>query len=360
MLLHRQRMHPDLPVVGGGVKALHVVDDFLALLRRKILQRRIIGKRQVSAHPLLQATQELEHLALLVARLQPPVPMADVLSNKFVRLQASLADQLPKLRWPPVDELGAQLHNLSLVPQRADPPAHPVASLQHQHFAPGLGQLARRRQPGHSCADHQDSLLSCVHKHLDAAPVVLNPESNASTKPGCSSIHSVRSRQDLLPIAPVIHYASIKPRSPFSDCPDPISTHNRVFALQVRNIRPALRVDNGAAGRIHLRSQPVAKESVMRKFLVVLAGCAVTISGVAAASAQSHANKSGSGQLLVVFKDGHHQSFNLADIARIEFPGGSSLADSSPTPPGAPPRGHFFGKWEVGRRLRRHLLHHSR
>jgi len=86
----------------------------------------------------------------------------------------------------------------------------------------------------------------------------------------------------------------------------------------------------------------------MRKFLVVLAGCAVIICGVPAASAQNHASKSGSGQLVVVFKDGHHQSFNLADIARIEFPGGGSLADAGPTPPGAPPRGHFFGKWEVG------------
>ena len=86
----------------------------------------------------------------------------------------------------------------------------------------------------------------------------------------------------------------------------------------------------------------------MRKFLIVMAGCAVIISGVAAASAQSHAGKSGSGQLVVVFKDGHHQSFNLADIARIEFPGANSLADAGPTPPGAPPRGHFFGKWEVG------------
>ena len=86
----------------------------------------------------------------------------------------------------------------------------------------------------------------------------------------------------------------------------------------------------------------------MRKFLVVLAGCAVIISAVPAASAQSHAGKGGSGQLVVVFKDGHHQSFNLSDIARIEFPGGNSLADVGSTPPGAPPRGHFFGKWEVG------------
>jgi hypothetical protein len=38
----------------------------------------------------------------------------------------------------------------------------------------------------------------------------------------------------------------------------------------------------------------------------------------------------------------------MADIARIEFPGGSAVADTGSTPPGAPPRGHFVGNWEVG------------
>lgn len=63
--------------------------------------------------------------------------------------------------------------------------------------------------------------------------------------------------------------------------------------------------------------------------------------------AQNRAKPS-SEQIVIVFKDGRHQSFNLADIARIEFPGGASAADSSTTPPGAPPRGHFIGKWQVG------------
>ena len=59
--------------------------------------------------------------------------------------------------------------------------------------------------------------------------------------------------------------------------------------------------------------------------------------------------KNNSGSIVIVFKDGHRQSFNLADIARVEFQGSNATAeDSGPTPPGAPPRGHFFGKWEVG------------
>ena len=85
----------------------------------------------------------------------------------------------------------------------------------------------------------------------------------------------------------------------------------------------------------------------MRKF--VLAGCAVMFFGMAAATAQSHAGKNSSNQVVIVLKDGHRQTFNLGDIARIEFPGGSPvIAETGPTPPGAPPRGHFIGKWEVG------------
>jgi len=64
---------------------------------------------------------------------------------------------------------------------------------------------------------------------------------------------------------------------------------------------------------------------------------------------QSSKVKSGAGEIVIVFKDGHRQSFNLADIARVEFPAASAAAsDMGTTPPGAPPRGHFFGKWEVG------------
>lgn len=61
--------------------------------------------------------------------------------------------------------------------------------------------------------------------------------------------------------------------------------------------------------------------------------------------------KDSSGTIVIVFRDGHRQTFNLADIARVEFPGGgtaSAAENGGPTPPGAPPRGHFFGRWEVG------------
>src|ERR1700761_1777705 len=86
----------------------------------------------------------------------------------------------------------------------------------------------------------------------------------------------------------------------------------------------------------------------MRKSIAVLAaGILLVLSGLNG-TAQNRA-KNTAGQIVVVFKDGHRQTFNLADVARIEFPGGNlPLADTGPTPPGAPPRGHFLGKWEVG------------
>jgi hypothetical protein len=88
----------------------------------------------------------------------------------------------------------------------------------------------------------------------------------------------------------------------------------------------------------------------MRKFVVRFAACAVLILGVAAVTAQTHGGKNNPGQIVIVFKDGHRQSFNPADVARMEFSGtgGIPISDAAPPPAGAPPRGHFLGKWEVG------------
>jgi uncharacterized RmlC-like cupin family protein len=60
-----------------------------------------------------------------------------------------------------------------------------------------------------------------------------------------------------------------------------------------------------------------------------------------AAPAASAAERDDGGKIVIVFKDGHQQSFRLADIARIEF--------SQPTA-GAPAGGmaRFLGQWKVG------------
>ncbi len=55
------------------------------------------------------------------------------------------------------------------------------------------------------------------------------------------------------------------------------------------------------------------------------------------------------GSVVIVFKDGHRQAFNLTDILRIELPSelGGDIETSSANAMG-PSRGHFLGKWVVG------------
>lgn len=61
------------------------------------------------------------------------------------------------------------------------------------------------------------------------------------------------------------------------------------------------------------------------------------------------ASKSSSGTIVIVFKDGHRQSFNLSDIDRVEFPASATAAgEKGAVNPLLPSRAHFLGKWEVG------------
>jgi hypothetical protein len=55
--------------------------------------------------------------------------------------------------------------------------------------------------------------------------------------------------------------------------------------------------------------------------------------------------KGGAGAIVLVFKDGHRQSFNLAEIQSIEFSGDTGVAAGDTH---VPPRGRFVGKWVVG------------
>ena len=88
----------------------------------------------------------------------------------------------------------------------------------------------------------------------------------------------------------------------------------------------------------------------MRKNVVV-AGISLigllAVGGVMARSATPP--KSSSGTIVIVFKDGHRQSFKLADIERVEFPAPEQVGQSAtPSNPEAPPRGHYVGRWECG------------
>jgi len=61
------------------------------------------------------------------------------------------------------------------------------------------------------------------------------------------------------------------------------------------------------------------------------------------------ATKGNSGTIVIVFKDGHRQSFNLADIEKVEFPAATVAPVPSPiVSTDQPPRGHYLGTWEVG------------
>jgi hypothetical protein len=83
----------------------------------------------------------------------------------------------------------------------------------------------------------------------------------------------------------------------------------------------------------------------MRKIIGVL--CFLGMLGTVALGANPKAKSTPLGDgnsIVIVFKDGHKQSFSLADIAHIEFnPPSASLAELP-----IPSRSHFIGKWEVG------------
>lgn len=83
----------------------------------------------------------------------------------------------------------------------------------------------------------------------------------------------------------------------------------------------------------------------MRTFLGVAALFCFSLPTAFAATPQA----AKSGTVVIVFKDGHRQTLNLADITRIEFPAGSSAAaDAGPVTQPGPSRGRFLGSWEVG------------
>jgi len=74
--------------------------------------------------------------------------------------------------------------------------------------------------------------------------------------------------------------------------------------------------------------------------LVLVLGVLLSLIPVATPTA-SAAERDDGGKIVIVFKDGHQQSFRLADIARIEF---SQTAASTPTAGMA----RFMGQWKVG------------
>lgn len=81
--------------------------------------------------------------------------------------------------------------------------------------------------------------------------------------------------------------------------------------------------------------------------IVALAGVtALSLSALPLHAKTPQQKKDASSSIVIVFKDGHRQTFNLADIARVEFAGAAEpLAGSSSD---LPARGQFVGRWVVG------------
>ena len=92
----------------------------------------------------------------------------------------------------------------------------------------------------------------------------------------------------------------------------------------------------------------------------------LTLAGLSSVAAAGAAPADDHGSMVVVFKDGHRQNLDLADVARVDFkaPGMIVFKDAtrksiaaadvariefeSSTTASAPGKNHFVGKWEVG------------
>jgi len=86
----------------------------------------------------------------------------------------------------------------------------------------------------------------------------------------------------------------------------------------------------------------------MRKIFVAAGLAILSLSALPASFAKTPpAKKDPSNSIVIVFKDGHRQSFNLVDIARVEFTGTDAVSSVSSNREW-PARGRYIGKWVVG------------
>jgi len=81
----------------------------------------------------------------------------------------------------------------------------------------------------------------------------------------------------------------------------------------------------------------------VRKFIGVACISACFLLGLPAHSATTPAAAKDS--VVIVFKDGHRQTYSLSEIERIEFPAAEQASSAGTN---YPSRTRFLGKWEVG------------
>jgi hypothetical protein len=85
----------------------------------------------------------------------------------------------------------------------------------------------------------------------------------------------------------------------------------------------------------------------MRSTVIVSAIAALALSTLSVNVKAAPEKKDAANSIVIVFRDGHRQTFNLADIARVEFTGTGSVPGVSSNPDW-PARGRYVGRWVVG------------
>ncbi|HEX3892602.1 MAG TPA: hypothetical protein VHW46_08520 [Terracidiphilus sp.] len=81
--------------------------------------------------------------------------------------------------------------------------------------------------------------------------------------------------------------------------------------------------------------------------IAVLSAVTVLALAVPFAHGKMPEKKDSANAIVIVFKDGHRQTFNLADISRVEFTGTGAVPGVSSNPEW-PAHGRYVGKWAVG------------
>jgi hypothetical protein len=86
----------------------------------------------------------------------------------------------------------------------------------------------------------------------------------------------------------------------------------------------------------------VVQEASVRKIAgIVCVVAALMVAAFAASPKGKPASQDNANSIVIVFKDGHQQTFPMGDVARIEFTAPPTTASGSwPA--------HFVGKWKVG------------
>jgi hypothetical protein len=152
--------------VVGGVEALDIADDLVALFRRKLVERRVVGKSKVRAFPVFEATEELEDFILLVAFPELAIFVTNVQAIEFACVEAGFTYEFPKFGRAAVDELGPEFKNFALLAESADAAAYAVAGFKDEDLTACFGEPTGSGQAGHTGTDDQNALLFELHQKI--------------------------------------------------------------------------------------------------------------------------------------------------------------------------------------------------